>query len=74
MMATQCGRAESLSGDDQADCSFFMAAATRATNAMSMMKRFMRGRIVPRSSATTLRDGGVRVPGGLRRLQSGWDE
>ena len=24
--------------------------------------------------ATTLMDGGVRVPGGLRRLQSGWNE
>lgn len=23
---------------------------------------------------TTLMSGGVRVPGGLRRLQSGWDE
>jgi len=23
---------------------------------------------------TNLLDGGVRVPGGLRRLQSGWDE
>jgi hypothetical protein len=41
-MATQCGRAESLSGDDQADWSFFAAAATRATNATSMMRRFMR--------------------------------
>jgi hypothetical protein len=39
---TQCGRRKPRDGEGQADWSFFAAAATRATNAMSMMRRFMR--------------------------------
>jgi len=59
---------------NQADWSFLTAAATKATKATSMRSFFMNPRIQRRTEAATLKDGGVRVPGGLRRLQSGWDE
>ena len=67
------GGCEERSGG-QADWSFLTAAATSATRATSMMRRFMAGRIALVRASTTLQSGGVRVPGGLRRLQSGWDE
>ncbi|MFM8848667.1 MAG: hypothetical protein ACKOHN_11585 [Actinomycetota bacterium] len=35
------GRAAGRAGEGQADCSFLAAAATKATRAMSMMRRFM---------------------------------
>jgi hypothetical protein len=51
--------------------SFLAATATRPTTVRRRRSFFMRVRLPV--DPVTLGVGGVRVPGGLRRLQSGWN-